>query len=84
MGLFIWLAVLFGLQYGLSILFQNIFNFNYIVSDTFINLILSVLFTIFRFKGHLKEGIKQPRFHISIAIYFVVLMLYSVVMWWIL
>ena len=83
MGLFLWFAILFGLQYGLSFVFQNFFHLNYILSDTFINLILSILFTIFRFKGHLKEGIKQPRFHISIAIYFVVLMLYSAIVWWI-
>ena len=83
MGTIIWIAILFALQYGLSYVFQNFLGFNYYISDTFINLVLSVLFTVFRFKGRLKEEIKEPRFHISIAVYFVVLMLFSFIWWWI-
>lgn len=81
MGFAIWLIILFGVQYGLSLLFQVVFGLNYYITDTLINLVLSFLFTIMNFRRFGKEMFKLPEFHKSIAKYFVILMIFSLIFW---
>ena len=80
LGLFVWLIFLLGIQYALSYLFQYL-GFNYYISDTLINIVLAFLFVNYR--GYKKEAFKDPTFHKNVAIYFVVLMIFSLLFWFI-
>ena len=80
MGIVVWLIFLFAIQYGLSYLFQML-GMNYYVSDTLINLVLSFIFSFVNYRGNKKEAFKDPRFHRNIAVYFVVLMIFSLLFW---
>ena len=80
MGIVVWLIFLFAIQYGLSYLFQML-GMNYYVSDTLINLVLSFIFSFVNYRGNKKEAFKDSRFHRNVAIYFVVLMIFSLLFW---
>ncbi len=83
MGFVIYIILLLALQYGLSYLFQVYLDFNPYISETLINLVLSIVFTIVRYKGVNLEKLKDPKFHGTIAKWFVILMLFSFIYWWI-
>jgi len=83
LGFVVWLIILFALQYGLSFFFQTVLQFNFYVSDTFINLVLAFAFTVMNFRMYGKEMFKIPEFHKSVAKYFIILMAFSLIFWFI-
>lgn len=74
--------LIIGIQFVLSYLFTKM-GFNYYLTDTLINLVLSFLFSYIRFRNLRLEAFKNVYFHKSVASYFVVLMLISVLFWFI-
>lgn len=68
------------LQYFLSYVF-SMMGLNIYISDTLINLVLAILFSFLNYRGYKSEAIKDPYFHRSIAIYFVIFMLFSLLYW---
>lgn len=82
MGFVIYIILLFALQFALSYVFQVYLNFDPRVSETLINFVLSIIFTIVRFRGVNLDKLKNPKFHSSIAKWFVILMLVSFIYWW--
>lgn len=82
MGLFLSLIFIIGLQYFLIFLFQLIpYNFPPYVVEVTIDLVLAFVFAIFNYRGNKKEAFKDPLFHRSVAIYFCILILFSVIFW---
>ena len=69
-GFIISLVIILGIQIGLQYLLYMLGLPNVAITIV-IDLVLSILFSIFNFHG--REKLKNPLFHRSIAIYFVVL-----------
>lgn len=82
MSFIIVFIVILVLQYALSYLF-SMMGLNYYISDTLINLVLAFIFSIWNYRGLNKETLKNPYFHRSVAIYFVIFMLFSLLYWFV-
>ena len=81
MEFFLPLIVVLGLQWVLQFILYNVFMLNFIWVDIIINLVLALVFSLFRFNG--QEKWTNPEFHKSIAIYFVILTIMSIIMYFI-
>lgn len=71
------------IQYALSIGLQLLGLRNPYIIDTIIDLVLAFIFAFVYYRGPKKEAIKDYNFHRSVAMYFVVLILFSMVYWFI-
>lgn len=74
MGFFISLIIIIGIQFILQYVLM-LFNIPTVIITLVVDFALSVLFSFFNFMG--KEKLRNPLFHRSIAIYFVILTLMS-------
>ncbi len=82
MNLIVSLVIILALQYGLSYIFAVLLGFNYYVTDTLINLCLALLFSFWNYRnGTRANAIKDPTFHKSVLLYFIVLMVFSLIFW---
>ncbi len=69
------------LQYGLSYLFLLMNINNIYIIDTLIDVVLAFVFALLYYQGNKKEAFKDLNFHRSVAMYFVVLIIMSM-LWW--
>ncbi len=78
----IFLAIL-CLQFALNYCFTLIGINNYYIVDTLTNVVLAFFFAIIYYRGPKKEAFKDLYFHRSVASYFVLLMLFSLLYWFV-
>ncbi len=76
MGMFIWLLFLLSLQVGIRFVLTYL-GLSYIVVELIIDLILAFLFSFVSYRGVKKDAIKDVNFHKNVAIYFVILIVFS-------
>lgn len=76
-GFFISLIIIIALQIGLQYLLIFL-NVPVIWIGIIVDFALSVVFALFNFRG--QEKLKNPNFHKTIAIYFVILTIFSIIL----
>ena len=77
------LVLILVIQYALSIFFQSI-GFNFFIADTLVNFVLAFVFSYIRFYKLRLAAFKNLYFHRSVLTYFIVLMVFSLIEWFIL
>lgn len=80
MGFFLPLIIVLAIQWVLQYLLIGVFNFPIIWVNIIIDAVLSVVFSLFRFRG--RETWTNPEFHKSIAIYFAIFTVMTVLMYY--
>lgn len=76
MSFFIYLIALIAAQMFLEYLLGSVLGLSFIWVNIIIDLFLSIVFTTLNFRG--REKLKNPDFHKSIAMYFLILTVMTV------
>ena len=79
MGFFLPLIVVLAIQWILQFVLYDVFHLDFIWVNIIIDLVLALVFSLFRFSG--QEKWQNPEFHKSIAIYFAIFTIMTVIMY---
>ena len=79
MGFFLPLIIVLAIQWVLQFVLYDVLNFPIIWVNIIVDAVLSIVFSLFRFRG--RETWTNPEFHKSIAIYFAIFTLMTVLMY---
>ena len=81
MGFFLPLIAVLGIQYLLQFLLAGVLGLSYIWVNIIIDLVIAFVFSMFRFPG--SDKWTNPEFHKSVAIYFAIFTVMTVLMYYI-
>lgn len=70
------ILLLFALQFGLEYLF-SLMGISPIVANALIDVVFAFVFAFVYYRGDKKEAFKDIRFHRSVAMYFLILVIFS-------
>lgn len=78
MSIIFFFIIILAVQYGAYYLFSSL-GFNPIVSDVLVDVVLAFVFALIYYRGNRKKAFKDPYFHRSVATYFLILFIISMI-----